>query len=119
MTLRTLSLPLALCTALLAACGARPAPETAQADAAAPDQGRVCEVGDWRVASAGCKPGQKIVFLPQSWGNEQLPVLFAALNCDLRYQVVATRGAVTCIFAPVKPEQPAAAESPASAASGR
>jgi hypothetical protein len=41
--------------------------------------------------------------------------MFAALNCDLRYQVVATKGAVVCIFRPVKPSpaRPAASAAPA------
>jgi hypothetical protein len=75
-------------------------------------QDSVCQVSSWRVAE-GCTPGQKIVFLPESWGNEQLPVMFAALNCDLRYQVVSSKGAVACIFRPVKPEpaKPAASAS--------
>jgi len=65
-----------------------------------------------------CRPGQKVVFLPSSWGNEQLPILFAALNCDLRYTVALTHGGVTCIYAALKPK-PAAAEvsAPAEAAS--
>jgi len=82
---------------------------------AAPDiaQDSVCQVSSWRVAES-CTPGQKIVFLPESWGNEQLPVMFAALNCDLRYQVVSSKGAVACIFRPVKPEpaKPAASALP-------
>lgn len=103
-------------TLLLAACNVQaPAPTAvAPAEPAGPDQGHICQVGDWHVAS-DCKAGQKIVFLPESFGNEQLPVLFAALNCDLRYQVVATRGAVTCIFGPIKPAVPAAQASAASA----
>lgn len=69
------------------------------------DQGSICQVTDWRpTASASCKPGQKIAFFPQTFGNAQLPVLFAAANCDLRYSVALTNGAVACIYAPLKPE---------------
>lgn len=112
------SLLLGGATLLLAACNSQaPAPAAvAPAEPAGPDQSRICQVGDWHVAS-DCKAGQKIVFLPESFGNEQLPVLFAALNCDLRYQVVTTRGAVTCIFGPIKPAAPAAPAQQASAAS--
>lgn len=62
----------------------------------------LCEVQHYGTATS-CQPGQKVVFLPASFGSEQLPILFAAINCDLRYQVVLTNGAVTCIYAPVKP----------------
>ena len=65
------------------------------------DQDNLCEIKHYGPAKA-CKPGQKVVFLPESFGNEQLPILFAAINCDLRYQVVLTTGAVTGIYAPVK-----------------
>lgn len=72
------------------------------------DQTHVCEAKDWQYDSAAsqCKPGQKVVFLPNSWGNEQLPVIFAAINCDLRYSVVVTKGAVTCIYGPITPTPP-------------
>lgn len=76
------------------------------------DQANLCEVKAWRRndVSAECKPGQKVVFLPSSFGNEQLPILFAAVNCDLRYSVALTTGAVTCIYGPItltpaEPEQ--------------
>jgi hypothetical protein len=96
----------------LGACS-RHAPE---APSVAIDQASLCQVDDYRVATA-CRPGQKIVFLPARFGNEQLPVMFAALNCDLRYNVALTQGAVTCIFGPITPSQPAAAPSaPASRA---
>lgn len=74
------------------------------------DQNRLCEVTGWQhdVAKEYCEPGQKIVYLPESWGNDQLPILFAAVNCDLRYSVALTKGAVTCIYAPidVEPKSP-------------
>lgn len=78
------------------------------------DQADLCEVKEWAhdsVASS-CTPGQKVVFLPGRWGNEQLPVIFAAVNCDLRYSVVHTNGAVTCIYAPITPRPGAQAEEP-------
>src|SRR5699024_3647994 len=72
------------------------------------DQANLCEVKEWRhddVAST-CKPGQKVVYLPSSFGNEQLPIIFAAVNCDLRYNVALTTGAVTCIYGPITPTPP-------------
>ncbi|TAK37657.1 MAG: hypothetical protein EPO30_10495 [Lysobacteraceae bacterium] len=67
------------------------------------DQTAVCEVTDWHhdVVKTACSPGQKVLFLPNSWGNEQLPVVFAAVNCDLRFSVAMTVGGVACIFAPI------------------
>ncbi|EPX58545.1 hypothetical protein D187_004017 [Cystobacter fuscus DSM 2262] len=85
------------------------APGVAATDIA---QDVICETKNLRQVD-NCKPGQKIVFLPNSWGNQQLPVLFAGLNCDLRYQVVLTDGAVACIF---RPSNPAAQQAPAEAA---
>lgn len=85
-------------------CFEKPSPAQANADQEI-DQGSICQVTDWRpAASASCKPGQKIAFFPQTFGNAQLPVLFAAANCDLRYSVALTNGAVACIYAPLKPE---------------
>jgi hypothetical protein len=110
---------LSLAAAALSACGGGHSnAEAVSAHAVAADitQDSACQVSSWRVAE-GCTPGQKIVFLPESWGNEQMPVMFAALNCDLRYQVVSSKGAVACIFRPVKPEAAkpvAAASAPAS-----
>lgn len=69
------------------------------------NQSSLCEVSTWKydVVASACKAGQKVVFLPQSWGNEQLPIIFAAVNCDLRYSVAMTNGAVTCIYGPITP----------------
>ncbi|GIX35135.1 MAG: hypothetical protein KatS3mg126_0914 [Lysobacteraceae bacterium] len=47
-----------------------------------------------------CVPGQKVAFLPMRWGNEQLPLYFAASNCDLRYSVAITNGGVVCQYMP-------------------
>ncbi len=75
------------------------------------NQGEYCETNEL-AAPAHCKPGQRVVFLPSRFGNEQLPVLFAAANCDLRYSVVLTNGGVTCIYHRVT-AVPSAAPSPA------
>lgn len=78
------------------------------------NQSALCEVSGWQydVVAAACKLGQKVVFLPESWGNEQLPVIFAAVNCDLRYNVAMTKGAVTCIYGPITPTPASNSESP-------
>jgi hypothetical protein len=88
------------------------------------DQLDLCQVRDERVANK-CKLGQKIVFLPSSWGNEQYSVLFAAANCDLRYSVAMTNGGVSCIYQgaqsvdgkPIDPPPTPKTEVPAKAAS--
>lgn len=86
--------------------GCNHATSTSSGDAASaaqqmPDQSQLCEVHKWQedVTSAACRVGQKIVFLPSSWGSDQLPILFAAVNCDLRFSVALTNGGVTCIYA--------------------
>jgi hypothetical protein len=67
------------------------------------NQGEICEVKGWQydnAVEAACKPGQKILYVPASFGNEQLPVLFAAVNCDMRYAIALTKGGVACIYEP-------------------
>lgn len=68
------------------------------------DQDNLCQVKLWQydVVAAACKPGQKVLFSPSNFGNVQLPIIFAAVNCDLRYNVVLTEGAVTCIYRGIK-----------------
>lgn len=63
------------------------------------DQRHVCVVHDWTrtVVAAACTPGEKVAFLPATWGNEQLPIYFVAVNCDLRYSIGLTPGGVSCI----------------------
>lgn len=51
-----------------------------------------------------CQPGERVLFMPNSWGNEQLPVRFAALYCDPRYSIALTKGAVSCVFDPANIE---------------
>ncbi len=124
LNLRTCAAICVFTSVLSSGCAQRPpATGDTKAQPASPteltiDQNALCEVGVWRhdEVAQSCKPGQKIVFLPGSWGNEQLPVIFAAVNCDLRYSVAMTNGAVACIYGPITP-QPAqpAGKTPAAA----
>lgn len=82
------------CTRGQQASPAAPAPAP---DTNALAQTEICVTQDVRVET-GCKPGQRVVFMPSRFGNEQLPVMFASMNCDLRYAVAMTHGGVTCIF---------------------
>lgn len=68
------------------------------------DQEQLCEVQNWQkdATALACKAGQKVLFLPTSFGNEQLPVLFAAVNCDHRFSIALTKGGVSCIYTPLK-----------------
>lgn len=89
----------------LAGCDLQSTHEAGKSSPPAIDQERICEVSAWQrdVVANDCMPGQKVVFLPRTFGNEQLPILFAAVNCDLRYQIALTTGAVTCIYHPIAP----------------
>ena len=102
---------------LVAACNQQPPAvvQAAPAKETAIDQANLCETSSWQhdIVARVCKPGQKVAFLPERWGNVQLPIMFAAVNCDLRYGVVHTDGAVTCIYGPITPQPVAAAEKPA------
>jgi len=110
-----------LATLALVGCGgATPATTAAAAAASAPatepNQNQACRVS-FPIGAHDCKEGQKIIYLPNQWGNEQLPIIFAGFNCDLRYTVVSNNGGVVCIYKPMKsdpPAAPAAASQPSS-----
>ena len=68
------------------------------------DQDTVCTAVSWKAADneGKCKEGNKIAFLPNSFGNEQLPIMLVALNCNLSHNVSLTNGGAVCIFKPAK-----------------
>lgn len=70
------------------------------------DQKTLCEVVDWNkdITAASCQVGQKVLYRPSSFGNEQLPIYFAAVNCDHRFSIALTKGGVSCIYTPLKPD---------------
>lgn len=114
---------LATCIAFaLGGCTDRPAASKPAATAPVADRGSTLDQGDacfvlnyplGMSALKTCKPGERVVFLPQAWGNEQLPIQFVSMACDLRYTIAMTNGGVVCIYY----RKPAAPGKPASAAS--
>jgi hypothetical protein len=69
------------------------------------NQQDLCYTNNFAAGDAAklCKPGQKIVFVPNSGsGTDQVAVMFAAANCDYRYAVVMSTTAVSCIYNPLR-----------------
>jgi len=48
--------------------------------------------------SPSCKEGQLALFVPNSWGNEQLPLYAASVFCNFEHAVVYNNGGVLCVF---------------------
>ena len=71
-----------------------------------PDQSSFCEVSElgYDAISEDCTENQKIGFFPDTFGNEQMPAIFAALYCDHRFEIAMTNGGVSCIYKPVDRE---------------
>lgn len=44
-----------------------------------------------------CKKGDRLIFMPSRWGNDQLPIVVAGNNCDFDKAVVYNNGGVACI----------------------
>ncbi|BBO99307.1 hypothetical protein [Sulfuriferula nivalis] len=90
-------------TCFLGGCNNTSTPKPAAPAADAIEQNNVCVVDSISLDEAkACKPGQKIAFLPDSWGNEQFPIRFVLGHCDMRYTVALTNGGVVCIFKPLQ-----------------
>jgi len=76
-------------------------------------QTKLCQVSDMTALfgeKLACEPGQTVAFLPNSFGNEQIPILFAAKFCDIRYSVVYNPGGVVCIYQPKASNKPESGE---------
>lgn len=61
------------------------------------DQSSVCYYSDDAQAKQ-CKEGQLFFFKPESWGNEQLPLVVASIYCDFNHPVMHTNAGVLCVF---------------------
>lgn len=60
-------------------------------------QARVCMV--YTFDTRGCQRGDELLYMPNHFGNEQLPVNFIAQKCDFNKQIAWTKGGVACIYA--------------------
>lgn len=63
-------------------------------------QARVCAV--YNFDTQGCKKGDELLYLPQRYGSDQLPIDFIAKKCDMTKPFAWTNGGVTCIYAGTK-----------------
>ena len=52
------------------------------------DKSELCVIKNVDDDVSQCEDGQLLVFLPNSWGNDQLPIEVAALYCDFDHSVV-------------------------------
>lgn len=95
----------AIASLTMAGCDYSKADIPAPADA--PVQRALCMVqtNDYNKIAESCVKGEKIVFTPTRFGNEQLPVIFAAVHCDHRYSIALTKGAVSCIYNPIEQDK--------------
>ncbi|MBO7080470.1 MAG: hypothetical protein J6V99_00300 [Neisseriaceae bacterium] len=48
------------------------------------------------------KNGDIVVFLPRSWGNEQLPIYFVNMFCNTNYQVIMNKAGVVCTYTDIR-----------------
>lgn len=104
-----------LATLILTGCGGDKSKSSdSEMEAAKLDQQVICISKGLR-ADSNCKPGQRVAFMPDTFGNEQMPVAFATINCDLRYAVVLTNGAVTCVYLPARAPADSSSADPAPA----
>lgn len=59
----------------------------------------ICIVDNWGDGPLeSCQDGDVVLWKPGSWGNEQMPVVAAAMMCDFSMPIVYTTGAVTCVY---------------------
>jgi hypothetical protein len=68
------------------------------------NQKEMCEVSsiEFSAIDNECSEGQKVLWAPNTFGNEQSPVIFASLYCDHRFEIVSSVGAVSCIYNPAR-----------------
>lgn len=90
---------------------------TVTAQASPSNASKLCAFANDDIATK-CQSGQIALFVPDSWGNEQYPVIYAAKYCDFNFPIVHTNGAVSCVFfkgrTVVQAEKAAAPEAPSS-----
>lgn len=63
-------------------------------------QARVCVVHD--LDTTACQKGDDLLFMPHTYGSEQLPIEFAGKKCDFNKQIALNKGGVVCTYAGAK-----------------
>lgn len=58
---------------------------------------RVCMVYDFD--TRGCRAGDDLLYMPRSFGNEQLPIEFIGKKCNMDKPIALTKGGVACTYA--------------------
>lgn len=61
-------------------------------------QNDLCHVQNIDAASKQCKNGDVFLFRPQSWGNEQAPIVLSAIFCNYEHPIIYNVAGVSCIF---------------------
>lgn len=61
-------------------------------------QNHACQVSTTDGLISSCKDGDVLIFTPNIFGNEQMPVKIAGLVCDFQHPIVYNEGGVSCIF---------------------
>ena len=61
------------------------------------DQSSLCTYST-DVQASKCAEGQLSFFSPDSWGNEQLPLIVASTYCDFNHPVMYNNSGVVCVF---------------------
>ncbi len=62
----------------------------------------LCQIHDLEKAHDLCMVGDTVIFTPPQFGNEQYPLIAAALLCKMDNTVVHTNGGVVCTLSPKK-----------------
>ncbi|MCE0493780.1 hypothetical protein [Vibrio salinus] len=62
------------------------------------DNSKICSATSTIEAKNKCTDGDVAMFLPNTYGNEQVPLLYVTLFCDFDYPITHAGGGVSCIF---------------------
>jgi hypothetical protein len=62
------------------------------------DQNNKCIVRNITNAGNKCSSGETIGFFPTTFGNTQLPIIFAMSSCNTNKPIVYNKGGVVCVY---------------------
>mgnify|MGYP005853447161 CR=1 FL=1 len=61
-------------------------------------QNNLCNVTTPQEIMSQCTDGDILLYTPDVFGNEQLPINVAGFMCDFNYPIVWNIGGVSCVF---------------------